>query len=218
MATFETAVAQNSDLIRKPLRGSVLLGNYPDAAEIDTLVATGGGVTIPTGYTSVGWISEDGLTFANDVNVSDVRGWGASSFLRRDIQSQDKTLQFAALESSRLTMELRTSLDLSAANTVAASGEWSFDVPDRPPTKYWRVLCLGYDGDGDDRIWLARWFPRATVSDMDDEVWSDGDDPLTTNCTMSALVDDAVGVVERNFWFGPGVLGHAVSMGLVVGT
>lgn len=216
MATFEDTVSRNADLVRKPLQGSVLLGKYPTAPLISTLSAVSGGITIPAGYDSVGWISEDGLTFANDTEVSDVRGWGASSFLRRDIQSQDKTIQFACLETKRLTIELASGLDLSGAVMSAAgatAGEVSWDHPDRPPTRYWRVLAIGVDGDGDGRYYMARFFPRASVSEMDDETWSDGDDPLMRNVTLSALIDNEAGYVGREFLFGPGALAAAEDMG-----
>lgn len=211
MPTFEDTITRNADLVRKPLQGSVLLAPYPTGALITTL-SSADGITVPVGYESVGWISEDGLTFANDTEVSDVRGWGASSFLRRDIQSQDKTIQFSALETKRLTIELSTGLDLSA-RTFSEEGELTFDYPDRPPTKYWRVLAIGVDGDGDQRYYMARFFPRAAVSEMDDETWSDGDDPLMRNVTMSALIDNEAGYVGREFLFGPGALAAAEDMG-----
>lgn len=216
MPAFEDTVARNADLVRKPLQGSVLLGRYPTDPIVDTLVAADG-ITIPTGYESVGWISEDGVTFSNDQEVSDVRGWGASSFLRRDIQSSDKTIQFACLESKRLTYELSTGLDLSAKK-FSTLGELKFDYPDRPPTKYWRVLAIGVDGDGANRYYMARFFPRASVTEVDDETWSDGDDPLMRNVTMSALIDNAAGYVGREFLFGPGAKAAAVAMGWTVAT
>ena len=214
---FETAVAKNADLVRKPLNGSVLVGTYPGATLITTLVATGGQITVPTGYESMGQIGDDGLGFSTDVNVSDVRGWGNSSFIRRDIQSEDRTCQFVAWETKRLTHELLTGLDLSATE-VSTDGEWTYDVPDRRPVRYYRMLALGIDGDGANQIIMGRYYPKATVSETGDQPWSDGDDPLGYDITMSALVDSAAGFAVREFMFGPGVLALAEAMGVDVAT
>lgn len=211
MPSFESTVTRDSDLIRKGLQGSVLLGRYPDAADVTTLTAVDG-ITIPTGYESVGWLSEDGVTFGSDMEVSEVRGWGSSSMLRRDITSVDKTIAFSALETKRMTRELVSGLDLSAV-TMSAEGEVVTTHPDRPGTQYWRVLAIGVDGDGDQRYYFAKFFPKATVSEAEEEVWSDGDDPITYGVTMSALIDDEVGTACREMLFGPGALAAAEAMG-----
>lgn len=216
MPSFESTVVRDGDLVRKGLQGSVLLGKYPTAADITTLSATDG-ITLPAGYDSIGWISEDGLTFGTDVEVSEVRGWGASSMLRRDVQSTDRTIAFSALETKRLTSELRSGLDLSAT-TMSPQGEVVITHPDRMPTKYWRVLALGVDGEGDQRYYVAKFFPKATVSEFDEESWSDGDDPISYSVTMTALIDDTVGTACREFIFGPGALAAAGAMGWTAST
>lgn len=214
MPAYEDIATLNEALVRKPLQGSVFLGHWPSALEITTLVAADG-ITLPEDYPCVGWISEDGLAFAMDEEVSEVRGWGAGSFLRRDITSQDKTIQFSALETKRLTHELLSGLDLSNV-TMSASGEVTYTHPDRPPTKYWRVLALGVDGDGDQRYYMGKFYPKASVSERDEQAWSDGDDPLAYPVTMSALIDNAVGYTCREFLFGPGALAAAADMGWTV--
>lgn len=212
MAVFEDVVERNSDNVRKPLQGAVLLGKYPVAADITTLTAVGGGITLPVGYESVGWISEDGLSFGTDTEVSEVRGWGSSSMLRRDIVSTDRTLAFAALETKRITAELRSGLDLSAVK-MSTDGEVVYEHPDRSPSQYWRALAIGVDGDGAGRYYFAKFYPKAVVSEMEEESWSDGDDPLSYGVTLSALVDDTVGTACREFLFGPGALAAAEAMG-----
>jgi len=204
-------VVRNSDLLRKPLQGTVILGRWPSAPDITTLTAVDG-ITLPVGYESAGWISEDGLTFGSDMEVSEVRGWGASSMLRRDIASTDKTMAFSALETKRLTKELTTGLDLSTT-TMGATGQVVITHPDRMPTKYWRALALGVDGDGDQRYYMAKFYPKCSVSEREEEGWSDGDDPLMYGVTLSALIDDSIGTSCREFLFGPGALAAAAAMG-----
>lgn len=215
-ASFEELADRRSSLIRKALRGTVLLGKHEVAPVITTLTAAGGQIEVPEDYESVGWISEDGLSFERDREITDVRGWGSGAFLRRDIQSEDHTLQFAALETKRLTHELRAGRDLSD-NTMSADGEWKYDILERPGVYYWRVLALGVDGTAENPWYVARVYHKATVTEMDDEAWSDDDDPLMYNVTLSAVPDeDAGGTLGTEFIFGPGALAAAEAMGLTV--
>lgn len=214
-STFDAAAARNQGLVRKALKGAVLLGKHSVAPIITTLNATGGQIEVPEQYESVGWISEDGLTFTREREISDVRGWGSGSFLRRDIQSEDHGIQFAALETKRLTHELRAGRDL-ANEQMSAEGEWKYDILEKPGLFYWRVLALGVDGDGADRFYTAKVYHKAVVTEMDDEAWTDGDDPLMYNVTLSAVPDDETGTLGTEFIFGPGALAAAEAMGLTV--
>jgi hypothetical protein len=217
--SFETAAGRNSNLIRKALQGAVLLGDFLTLPAVTTLAATGGQVNVPTGLESVGWTSEDGLTFAKDTNTSDVRGWGSGSFLRRDIQSQDLSIQFTALETKKQTQELKLGRALTTAElTLSADGEVKQDILDRPGLRYWRVVAIAVDGDGADRIFLAKIYHKAVVSAMDDENWTDGDNPIQYNVTMSALPDDEEGTVGCELLFGPGFVSRATEMGFTPAT
>jgi hypothetical protein len=214
-ATFETVANRKTSTIRKPLKGTMLLGVHPTAAVITTLVATGGQIEMPVSYTSLGWLSEDGLTFSREREFSEVRGWGSGTFLRRDIRSDDHTLSFAALETKKITKELRDNVDLAAV-TMSAAGEFKYDLPDRPDVRAWRGVALGADGAGATRFYVAKVYHKLTVTEMDDEAWSDGDDPLAYNVTMSAEVDSGTGTIGTEFMFGPGALAAAADMGITV--
>jgi hypothetical protein len=214
-ATFDAVAARNAGLIRKALKGAVLLGKYGTAPAITTLVATGGQIEMPATYKSVGWMSEDGVTFAKGREYSEIRGWGSGAYLRRDIKSEDNTVQFKAIETKQLTKELSMNRDLSAL-TVSAGGEWKADILDRPDPMNWRVCVLGVDGVGPTLFYMAKVFHKCSVTDMDDEAWSDGDDPVGYGVTMSATPDDTLGTIGTEFMFGPGVLALATAMGLTL--
>jgi hypothetical protein len=216
-ASFDTVADQKNGNIRKPLAGTVLLGKFAAADPITTLVAPSGQILVPEDHESCGWISEDGLTFSKSREMSEVRGWGSGTVLRRDIRSEDNTMQFAALENKRLTHELRSSRDLSgAAGEMSADGEWKYDMLARPDVMWWRAVALGKDGSGAQTFYIAKVFHKMMVTDMDDEAWSDGDDPLQFGVTMGAVPDDELGTLGTEFIFGPGALAAAVSMGLTV--
>lgn len=213
MASFESLMGKKDNLVRKPTDGTVLLAPHETATIIGkSQLWSTNALVVPTGYEPCGWISEDGLTFASDFEVSDIRAWGSQSYIRRDIQSTDMTLQFSAIETKRRTKELVTGLDLSAVE-MSTDGFLSYDIPDRMPTKEWSVLALASDGEGAKRYYMGKFFPRMTVNERDDEAWTDGDDPLMYNVTMGALVDSNAGFVCREFLFGPGALAAAEDMG-----
>jgi hypothetical protein len=208
---FEDTVTRNSALVRKALQGAVLLAHHPSGALVSTLTATDG-ITVPAGYESVGWISDDGTNFGSEESATEVMAWGSGTFLRRDITSQTRTIAFTALETKRLTTELKTAQDLSGT-TMSAEGEVVVTGAVRPPTKYWRVLSIATDGDGDQRYYLAKFYPKASVTDLSDEAWTDGEGSASTGVTMTAYVDDDAGYSWREFLFGPGALAAAADMG-----
>lgn len=219
-SSFETVANRNAGNIRKALKGTVLLGKFTGttpAPLVTTLVAPNGQILLPDSYESAGWLSEDGLTFSRDRDVSEVRGWGSGTVLRRDIKSDDRTIQFAMLETKRLSFELKNNMDLSATQ-MSAGGEFKVPMVGQPDTLYWRLIAIGVDGVGTGRYYTAKTFNRATVSDMDDETWTDGDDALMTNVTMTALPDTSDGTLGTEFIFGPGALAAAAAMGITVAT
>lgn len=214
---LKTLAGYNSDLIRRPLFGGVFLAPYSTALPT-SLIATGGQVTLPAAFESAGRISEDGLTFASDMNMQEVRGWGSTSVLRRDIESIDVTLQFAMLETKRLAYEVMSGLSLKDV-TMSSAGEWKFTMPSQPPTKYWRVIALGADGTGDGRYYMAKVFGRMSLTEQDDETWQASDDsPLMRNVTLGADQDDVAGGPYTEYLFGPGAKAAAAAMGITVAT
>jgi hypothetical protein len=215
-ASLDTIADRNSALIRKALGGAMLLGPWPAAPVVATLTATGGQIVVDADYESVGWIAEDGLSWEVDQATSEVRGWGSGTVLRRDINSETETVQFTALETKRLTKELQLASDLSAT-TMSAAGEVVITSPTRPATKYWRALAIASDGDGAQRYYMAKYFPKASAA-RGGQVWSGGDDPLGYDTTLTAYVDDVAGFAVREFLFGPGALAAASDMGWTLGT
>jgi hypothetical protein len=199
------------------MQGGVLLGDYPTATAITTLVAANGEIEIPNTYTSVGYISEDGATFSKARETSDIRAWGVASFVRRDIVSEDNTVQFTALETNLKTLELKHNRSLGSLE-VTTEGELAIPILSRPDQKYWRVVTLGKDGSGTNLIYFAKVYHKATVTEMDDEAWTDGDGNLSYNVTMSAEPDATLGTIGMELIFGPGLLAKAVAMGFTIET
>jgi hypothetical protein len=214
-ADLKTHLDYQASNIRKPQFGGVFVGDWPSADPVTTLTATGGQVALPDSYESVGRISEDGVTVTRDMEMSETRGWGSSSILRRDVESLDVSVQFSMLETRLKAYEISMGLNLSAL-TMSAAGEFKVDMPTLPQVKYWRVLLLAADGVGDSRYYFGKWFPKMTLSEIDDETFSQGDDPVMRNVTLGSDVDDEAGGMYTEFLFGPGALAAAERMGITV--
>jgi hypothetical protein len=216
--SFPVLQAAKNTNIRRGGDGAILLGKYGVAPIVTTLVGTGGTITVADTYESVGHTSEEGLNFSKDRSMVEVRGW-AGTVLRRDIKSEDHTFSFTALETKRLTYELKNNQSYTGSNAeFSAAGEWKNQILIKPDILYWRVIGLTYDGSGSDLYYMAKVYHRCMVSEMDDEAWSNGDEPLQYNVTMAAEPDDVAGTLGTEFIFGPGALAAATRMGFTVAT
>lgn len=217
IASLEQHAAFNTELLRKPLNGTAFLALHALSDPITSIVSPNGLVKLPDTHESAGRLSDDGIQFSTDVKMTELRGFGSNSVLRRDIQQRDITAEFAFLESKRLAYEVQTGLNLRS-KTMSAGGEWYFDYPSRPQTLYWRCLFLAKDGEGDSLFYMARYFPRCTLADKAKEVWRDKEEGLMRAVTLGADEDSEVGTGCREFLFGPGALAAAESMGIEVET
>lgn len=213
--TFESIADRKAQLIRKGVRGALLVGKYGTAPLITTLVATGGQIEVAATYFSCGWLTEDGSTKSQNRELSQIRGWGGTSFLRQDIKSQSQSIQVAMIEDRKISRELFDGVDLDDVE-MSATGELKYEILDRPSVMYWRALEIVEDGEGDDVIYLATAYHKVSVGEIGDLVSSNGDDPTTRQVTLAAVPDDVSGTLATNFIFGPGALDKAVAMGYTI--
>jgi len=213
--TYDAIKNLQSSLIRKALAGSVFVADVSAAAPTSlTTGAASGLAPLPEGYEDLGYITkDDGLSWSRSTEVSEVTSWGSVEPTRRDINSDVTNLAFTAQETKRATLGLYYNLDLSTVTPDATTGEVAFAQPTRPATKYMRVFALFVDGVGADTIYVARFLPRAMLSEVDDQAWTDGDDPVGYPCTLAATPDEDLGYSVRHFFGGPGWKSRLEDMG-----
>jgi len=216
--SYDTLQKRQNDLIRKALEGSLFIAPFTSTA-ITTLTTSAGTpavislTTLPAGYDDLGWIDKgDGLTFGRDIDSTDVESWGSVEPTRRDITKDVTTLECTAQETKRATLELYYGLDLSGVTPTPVTGEVAFPKPSRPSSRFVRALAIAKDGDGADAIYLGRFLPRANVTDIAEQKWSDGD-PLNYHVTLTGYKDPTLGYSERYLFGGPGWVTQLVDMG-----
>lgn len=206
--TFDEVNGHDSGNLRKVLRMAVFVAPYEDSTAIDTLVDTTNQAVIPAGFESVGILDkENAFSATPTITVSETSGYGYAQTLRRDVSARNTSFAFTMLESKRRAFELYYGVDLSAVQASSATGgknEIVFDEPDRPEAQYWRVLVLGADGDGENTIYIADFYPRCTITDVA-ALASSETEPRRYGVTVGADLDTAIGTAHRQLWAGPGL-------------
>lgn len=204
MPAWDELKSHQNHLIRKSLEGSVFAA--PITADPITALTdeTSELLALPDGYVDLGFMSDDGAQFASEVESSDVTSWGAVEPTRRDITQDVTTLTGFFQETNRMTIALYTNVDAASMTPDATSGELVVDKPDRPASRHYRILTIGVDLSDAGEIYVARFLPRASVTDKDDQAFQSGDDPLGWPVTMTAYKDAALGTSERYYFGGPG--------------
>jgi hypothetical protein len=212
--SVDTVAQRRARLIRKAQDAVIFAA--PESAAPVTALTTGASADLaplPTDYEALGHHTEDdGINWTRDVNSEDVRSHGSQEPTRRDITSDVRGLVVLAQETKRLTMELFNSVDLSALTPDATTKEIKYSPARTPQTKYYRLLAVGQDGAGADTIYFARFCPRASVTDYDDQPWTKADE-VRWPLTFTAYVDDTLGYAMTEFWGGPGIADLISDMG-----
>ncbi|SFO82381.1 hypothetical protein SAMN05421810_10177 [Amycolatopsis arida] len=213
--TYDALKRKQSELIRKALEGSIFIADH--TADLPTALTSGdaaGLLPLPAGYEDIGWVDKgDGATWSRSVDTAEVDSWGAVEPTRTDITKQTDGLKFTAQETKRKTLELYEGVNLGSVVPDPTTGEVRFDRPARPATRYFRVFGLFVDGVGPDTIYVAKLAPRATVTDTGDQKWSDDDDPVGYEVTLTAKYDEDAGTAMRFFFGGPGWKALLADMG-----
>lgn len=195
------AESENTGNVRKTLGAVVFIA--PESADViaDLTDASGNLVTLPAGYAALGLLTEDGITFERSIETEEVRALGHLSAVRRDISSTERTVAFTAMEwDKRIVRELADAVDLSEA-TVNTEGEVSYEVPDTPQLRYYRLLVVGRDGSLDSEVLRAKFYPRVNVTGYPSETWN-STDPVQGEFSFTAYTDEDAGYVVREFLTG----------------
>lgn len=216
---YSTLKDKKTELIRKARDGSCFIADTSVAA-ITTL--TTGAVpdltALTTGYEDIGWISQDGASYGRTTEVSEVNSFGSVEPTRSDTTRDTITLSVTAQETRLTTLGLYTGADIANIEADSTTGEVQIAKPSRPGFKYYRLLGLFVDDGDDGEIWIARFMPRAKVTEVGEQVFTDGDDPISYPITFQGYEDSTLGYSHKWFFGGPGWKALLTSMDIPTAT
>jgi hypothetical protein len=90
-----------------------------------TAIAPTGATTVLSGFTDLGYISPDGVTFTTDKSTSDIRAWQGGDLVRSVVTEGTVTYSFMLLETTEAAIELyfgSTMLDGKISHNPSATG------------------------------------------------------------------------------------------------
>lgn len=196
---------KKTELIRKARDGSCFIA--PTSATALTALTSGSTpdlVTLPTDYEDLGWISQDGAAYARTTEVSEVNSFGSVEATRSDTTRDTITLSVTCQETRLTTLGLYTGAATSSITSAATTGEVQIAKPSRPGFRHYRLLGLFVDDGDDGEIWIARFMPRARVTEVGEQTFTDGDDPISYPVTFQGFEDSTLGYSHKWFFGGPG--------------
>lgn len=196
---------KKTELIRKARDGSVFIA--PTTAAAITTLTTGTTpdlTTLPSGYVDLGWISSDGAAYARSTEVSETKSFGSVEPTRSDTTSDTITLAVTAQETKLETLALYTGADIAGITANATTGEVQIAKPARPGFRHYRLLGLFVDDGDSGEIYIARFMPRARVTEIGEQAFHDGDDPISYPVTFTGIEDSALGYSHKWYFGGPG--------------
>lgn len=205
-SAYDELQDKKNQLIRKELDGSVFAAPY-SADPITTLTDPVDRLLqpLPEGYFDLGWYSTDGVSMERSVEESAIRSSGSVDPTRTDITADTTTLAVQCQETNLQTIGLYTGAAWEAIQADADSGEVRIRKPRRPASRYYRLLKVSVDLSDDGEIYIARFLPRAKVTNFDPQTFtSEGENAITWPVTLTGFLDSTEGYSEAYLFGGPG--------------
>lgn len=190
----------------------------PSTEPMPTALTSSSGVlqSLPANWVPLGVIQKKGgVKVSQKVSSDTDEGYNYASPVRTDITSAPITVDVAVFTQwKRKIMEIVYGLDLSAARSIATSGEVTFDLPSKPTPVACRLLLIGADGTPAAGSYLARGYYAAKVIEPPDETW-DPSASLAGTVSFSPEPDSA-GAVQKFYYRPEGLSADAVALGFPI--
>lgn len=196
---------KKTQLIRKARDGSVFVAPY--SATAITTLTTGSSsdlTALPTNYEDIGWTNTDGVTYSRSTDISNVSSFGSVEPTRSDVTKDEITMGVVAQETKLLTLGLYTGSDTTGLTATTTTGEVKIAKPARPGYRYYRVLGLFVDDGDAGEIYIARFMPRARVTEFGEQKFTDGDNGIEYPLTFTGYEDSVIGASHVWYFGGPG--------------
>jgi len=204
---------KKNELIRKARDFSAFVA--AESAPVIESLTTGAGADLaplPAGYSDLGHITTDGASFGRETESAQVRSFGQTEPTREDVTNDTITLTVTAQETKLSTIGLYTGVDIANLRAASVTGEVVIDKPNLPNPRYYRMLALAVDESSDGEIYIARFLPRARLTEFGEQQFGEGE--LSYPLTFTAFSDSALGTSHRWIFGGPGWLAMLAEMGI----
>ena len=169
-------MATDSSKVRVAVSGEVLVGATTATAPTGTSGPT-------TGFTGLGYVSEDGVTESRERSTNDIKGWQNAATVRTVVTDGSLTYSFTLLETKKETVEL-----FYGATVTAAATEGNFVVV--PTSTGGRKSFILDVVDGAELI--RTYIPQGEVTEVGDRVYASGE-PIGYEVTITAYPDTTLG-------------------------
>lgn len=197
---------KQEDLIRKTVDMSVFIAPYT-AGLITDLTDSADKLlkALPAGYEDLGLLNSDGAQFSSEIERSEITSAGRTTPTRTDITSDVTSMEVACQETKLVTIGLHTGADTAGIVPDPTTGEVQIAKPERPKPRRYRLLAIGVDENEAGEIYIARFMPKAEVSERSDQAYqSEEDEALLWGVTMTGRFDRVAGYSETYLFGGPG--------------
>lgn len=153
-------------------------------------VPTDASTTLGTGFTCLGFVSEDGLANENDLNFADIKEWGGAT-VYRSLTEMNDNFKLALLESENA--DVLKAVYGDSCVTVNSSGDISVDVKAIDPTEKVFVFELALRGNRKKRIVI----PTGSVTERETITYK-ADEAIQYGITITAF-PDANGTTHKEY-------------------
>lgn len=167
--------AQNVSTGKPNISGGVYV------APLNTTLPTDAKTALSSAFTCLGYVSEDGLENANELDVSAIKAWGGN-IVYRSLTELNDTFQFSLIESKNVDVLKAV---YGAANVTQTGDTIKVDVVAEDPEELVWVFELALRGGVAKRIIV----PDGAVTARDAITYNDSD-PIAYNITVSAYPDE----------------------------
>lgn len=168
-------MATNSANVRVAVTGEVLVGLTTATAP------TGTGGTI-TGFSGLGYVSEDGVTETRDRSTDTIKAWQNADTVRTVVTDSTLTYTFTLIETNKATVEL-----FYGTTVTAAASDGNFVIV--PSNTGGRKSFIIDVVDGTELI--RTYIPKGEVTEVGDKVYASGE-PIGYEITITAYNDTTI--------------------------
>ena len=169
-------MALDSTKVRVAVSGEVLMGLTSATAPTGT-----GGAT--TGFTGLGYVSEDGVTETRDRSSDTIKAWQNAATVRTVVTDANLTYSFTLIETKKETVEL-----YYGTTVTQAASEGNFVIV--PASTGGRRSFIIDVVDGSELI--RTYIPSGEVTEVGDKVYASGE-PIGYEVTITAYADTTLG-------------------------